>query len=68
VSECPAEWKPVWAMTRAEREDYAELRSSLEELGCTCLTCLDVGLPCYHREPHEMTRVLSMVPGPMEVR
>lgn len=60
----PPEWKPVWEMTPAERADYAAFRASLEVLGCACLQCLDVGLPCYHREPVEMTRVLSLVVTP----
>lgn len=64
----PLEWLPVWEMTREQRLEYAEIRASLEELGCVCLPCLDVGLPCYHEERAELTRVLRMVSTPMEVR
>jgi hypothetical protein len=63
----PREWVPVWEMKLAQRAGYAELRASLKKLGCACLSCLGVGLPCYQREGYEMTRVLSMVTTPMEV-
>lgn len=61
MSDTLREWVPVWRMTPDERLDYAEFRAGLEALGCACLTCLDVGLPCYHRESHEMTRVLALL-------
>lgn len=60
----PREFTPVWLMTPEERASYMEIRAGLELLGGFCLTCLDVGLPCYHEEPFVMTRVLSLVALP----
>lgn len=64
----PREWKPIWEMTARERIEYAEIRASLEVLGCVCLSCLDVGLPCYHEEREDVSRVLRLVTTPMVVR